>query len=290
LTSRPDDTRHEAVVRYLLGELTDAECDELEEAHFATTDGFGELQAVEQELTDAYVAGDLSPERRLRFESRLVPGQHRDVEFSRALRAVLQDRQSSIARAGVRVRRRLVPWLPAAAAAVFISAVGWLALRASRPEEPPDAGRRETSPPVSTPSQAAPPTPTGPSSTAPGRGEIPTDRSRTLSVTLSAGLTRNDRGLRRIVVPAGADRVVFTLVVDDEGPTTYRAVLQNASGKDLLDVSPLHERATGQGRVVDIPVGAQVLADGDYVLQLQSPGDAGRAEDRAEYAFRVIRH
>jgi hypothetical protein len=126
-------------------------------------------------------------------------------------------------------------------------------------------------------------------STAPGRGEIPTDRSRTLSVTLTAGLTRNDRGLKRIVVPAEAERVVFTLAVDDEGPTTYRAVLQNASGKDLIDVSPLHARATGQGRVVKVPVLARVLADGDYVLQLQSPGGAGRAEDRAEYAFRVIR-
>jgi len=278
LISRPEDTRHETVVRYLLGELTEEECDELEGAYFATTDGFEELQAVEQELMDAYVAGELSPERRLRFEGRQVPGEHRDVSFARALRAVLRDRRPSVARAEARGRRRLGPWLPAAAAVLSMGAVGWLALRAPRPEQPPDTGRREPSP-VSPPPHGAAPTPMA----------SPSDRSRALSVTLTAGLTRNDRGLRRIVVPAEAERVVFTLVVDDEGPTTYRAVLQDASGKDLLDVSPLHERTAGQGRVVDVQVLARVLADGDYVLQLQSPGGAGRAEDREEYAFRVIR-
>jgi hypothetical protein len=278
LNSRPHDDRHEAAVRYVLGELTEEECDELEEAYFGTTDGFEELQAVEQELMDAYVAGALSPERRLRFESRLVPGEHRNVQFARALRAALRDRQPSVAGAEARGRRRLVPWWTAAAA-LSMAAVGWLALRAPRPEMPPDAGRRETSPPVSPSGPGAAPTPMA----------SPSDPSRTLSVTLTTGLTRNDRGLKRIVVPAEADRVVFMLVIEDESRTTYRALLQNVSGEALLDVSPLRERAAGQGRVVDVPVPAHVLADGDYVLQLQSRGGAGRAEDRAEYAFRVTR-
>src|SRR5262245_33230662 len=135
LTSRPQDDRHEAVVRYLLGELTEEECDELEGVYFATTDGFEELQAVEQELMDAYVAGELSPERRLRFESRQVPEDRRDVRFARALRAVLQGRQPSVARAEARGRRRLVPWLPAAAAVLSIAAGG----RRLAPRAPPPA-------------------------------------------------------------------------------------------------------------------------------------------------------
>jgi hypothetical protein len=91
------------------------------------------------------------------------------------------------------------------------------------------------------------------------------------------------------VVGAEVERVVFTLAVEGQSRTTYGAVLQNASGDALLDVSPLHERAAAQGRVVDVPVAARVLADGDYVLQLQSRDGAGRSEDRAEYAFRVTR-
>jgi hypothetical protein len=215
----------------------------------------------------------------LRFESRLVPGEHRDVQFARALRAVLQDRRPPVGRADLARRRRLVPWLPAAAAALFMAAAGWLVLRAPRPEELPDPGRRPDSSPASPPSTGAQPTPTA----------SPSNRSRTLSVTLTAGLTRNDRGLRRIVVPAAAERVVFTLVVDDQGPKTYSAVLQDASGKGLLDAGLVHERAGVQGRVVDVPVLASVLADGDYVLQLQSRDGAGQAEDAAEYAFRVTR-
>ena len=123
MTSQPDDTRHEAVVRYLLGELAEEECDRLEEAYFATQEGFEELQAVEAELTDAYVAGQLSPERRVRFESRLVPGEHGDVQFARALRAVLQDKQPPVAGVQAGGRGRFVPWLPAAAAALLATDV-----------------------------------------------------------------------------------------------------------------------------------------------------------------------
>src|SRR5262245_30384417 len=122
LTSRFHDDRHEAVVRYLLGELTEQECDELEGAYFAITDGFEELQVVEQELMDVYVAGELFAERRLRFESRQVPGEHRDVRFARALRVVLRGRQPFVARAEVRGRWLLVS-STAAAAVLSMAAV-----------------------------------------------------------------------------------------------------------------------------------------------------------------------
>src|SRR5262245_47936766 len=264
MTSQPDDTRHEAAVRYLLGELTEEECDRLEEAYFATREGFEELRAVEAELTDAYVAGQLSPERRLRFESRLVPGEHGDVQFARALRAVLHERQPPVARAEAGGRRRRLPWLPAAAAALFMAAAGWLVWRAPRPQELPDPARGPASPPASPQSQAAQATPR------------PPDRSRTLFVPLTAGLTRNDRGLPRVVIPSEVERVVFGLALEGESRTTYAAVLQNASGDGLLEVSPLQERVGAQGRVVDVPVRAGVLPAGDYVLQLQSRDGAGR--------------
>ena len=264
-------------MRYLLGELTEEECDQLEETCFATPEGFEELEAVEQELMDAYVAGELSPERRLRFESRLVPGEHGEVQFARALKAALRDRPPSVARAGVRGRRGLSAWLPAAAAALFMAAGGWLVLRT------PGA------PPVSPPSGEQQPTPVGPSPTATSRATGQVDRSRSMFVTLTAGLTRNESGLRRIVVPAEVERVVFTLVVEGEARTRYGAVLQNASGEDLLEVKPVQERAAVQARLVDVPVPARALADGDYVLQLQSHDVSGRTEDLAEYAFRVAR-
>ena len=220
-------------MRYVLGELTEEECDALEEAYFGTTDGFEELQAVEQELMDAYVAGELSPERRLRFESRLVPGEHGNVQFARALRAALPDRQPSVARAEARGRRRLVPWWTAVAATLSMAAVGWLALRAPRPEVP-----SETSPPVS-PRPGAQPTAMGPSPTAPGRGE----RRIALHLVRHADRGRPETtGPEAHRRPAEADRVVFTLVVGRERGIS---AAQNAGP---ARVSSRTRRRAGRGR------------------------------------------
>ena len=74
-------------VRYLLGDLSDAERDALEERYFTDEDAFLELKAAEDDLIDAYSRGTLPAAHRPAFEARYLAsdtGRAR-VEFARAL-------------------------------------------------------------------------------------------------------------------------------------------------------------------------------------------------------------
>lgn len=61
----------ERLVRYLLGELSPSEQAELEAGYFADNSSFERLLAVEEELIDACVRGELSGRRRRELERRL---------------------------------------------------------------------------------------------------------------------------------------------------------------------------------------------------------------------------
>jgi len=58
-------------MRYLLGSLSEDERNRLEENFFADDAKFEELEVLEDELIDDYVAGELSPDERRQFESKL---------------------------------------------------------------------------------------------------------------------------------------------------------------------------------------------------------------------------
>jgi hypothetical protein len=299
---RSRDRRHDAAVRYLLGELTEKECDELEQAYFSRERGFEELRAIEDELIDSYVAGELSTAQRRRFESRFRAREQRDgIEFARVLKEALRDDATGPARPE---RRWRISWLPVAAA-LLVLAAAWLGFRAWGPREaarnlgngPPrqieaphgaQQTLAESSPRVEGGRDGASGRSSregvGPGSPAPG-----TAPSRAVSVTLAAGLVRDAGGMRRIVVPLDVERVLFTLVLEEGAAKSYQAVLQRVSGEDLLHRGPLDARGRGPGLSVVVPVPASVLAAGDYVLLLKSGDPAGRFDDQAEYAFRVIR-
>jgi hypothetical protein len=299
---RSGDRQHAAAVRYLLGELTEKECDELEQAYFSREGGFEELRAIEDELIDSYVAGELSTAQRRRFESRFRAREQRDgIEFARVLKEALRDDATGPARPE---RRRGISWLTVAAA-LLVLAAAWLGLRAWGPREVATRnlgtgptrqieaphGARQTMP-ESSPRIEGGRDASGRSSrerSGPGSPAPATARSRAVSVTLAAGLVREAGGMKRIVVPLDVERVLFTLVLDDGAAKSYQAVLQRASGEDLLHRGPLDAQARGPGLSVVVPVPAGLLVAGDYVLVLKSRDPAGRVDDQAEYAFRVIR-
>jgi len=74
-------------MRYLLGSLSEDERNRLEENFFADDAKFEELEVLEDELIDDYVAGELSPDERRQFESKLKqsPRLVERVHFARAL-------------------------------------------------------------------------------------------------------------------------------------------------------------------------------------------------------------
>ena len=57
------------VTRYLLGSVPEAEAERLDELSFADEEFANRLAAVENDLVDAYVHGELAAEARDRFQS-----------------------------------------------------------------------------------------------------------------------------------------------------------------------------------------------------------------------------
>jgi anti-sigma factor RsiW len=67
-----DEHGDKLIDRYLLGNLSDAECEQLEERFFADDQHFSQMLASEDELLDRYVSGDISAPERQRFEEHLL--------------------------------------------------------------------------------------------------------------------------------------------------------------------------------------------------------------------------
>jgi len=81
----------DACARYLLGELSEQEQTELEEAYFADDDLFERFLAVKDDLVDAYACGDLTGQKRARFEQHFLssePRRERVEEARGFIRAV----------------------------------------------------------------------------------------------------------------------------------------------------------------------------------------------------------
>ena len=79
--------RDTAEMRYLLGDLSEDEKARMEEAFFADDAKFDEVELAEDELIDAYVQNELSPEEQRQFEATLMksPRLLERVNFARAL-------------------------------------------------------------------------------------------------------------------------------------------------------------------------------------------------------------
>lgn len=79
--------KDELMSRYLLGDLSEAEQTTLEDEYFADDEIFGQMLAVEDDLIDAYVHGELPAAEREQFERRFLttPQRRARVEFARCL-------------------------------------------------------------------------------------------------------------------------------------------------------------------------------------------------------------
>ena len=81
----------EMLARYLLGELNDAEQEQVELRYLEDREYFDALQVAEDELIDGYVRDALGPARREHFEKHFLnsPDRHRRVNFALAFKNLL---------------------------------------------------------------------------------------------------------------------------------------------------------------------------------------------------------
>ncbi len=251
----------ELMIRYLLGELPDQERTGLEDSYFAEDERFQRLLAVESELVDAYVRGELSASRRRAFEARLLvtEEQKRKVELARQL----QRHAGEAAAAGAAsAARPLWRWQWTAVAAMVLLLAGaavWLR-HAPAPSPPPQATQPAPNPP-------------------------PQPQPVVASFVLSTEEVRAGGELPTLRIPASATVVRLELNYTGERYSGYAVVVRTAEGRQVWQRAGLEPQPPG-AVVVEVP--APVLANDDYILTLRG-GDKGGFEDAAEFSFRVKR-
>lgn len=240
----------ERIIAYLLGELRDGELERFEEECFGLGEWPAEIDLAEEDLVDAYLRDELSPDRRERFERNYLITDAR-LERVRAAAAFLRrvDEYRSVPQAEAAAPADKPTWVDrlralaaprglalrlAAAAAVLTVAAGVLWLLAHR-ERPPQT-------------------------------------FAALTLTAAAGNRAEGAQYGKVTLPLGADALRIALTLPEQPPAAarYRAELEGGAGA----AAPLS--VMGQdARSVFVVIPASRLSRGQYAVKLFAVGPDG---------------
>jgi hypothetical protein len=108
------------------------------------------------------------------------------------------------------------------------------------------------------------------------------------SLVLMAGPTRGETRVDQLVIHRGVQlaRVEIPLEPRDEF-SRYRVDLRTRAGKEILTLSDLPRRRSGEGFSVAIDLASSVLSSGDYELALKGLRDGESAQEIGYYYFKV---
>lgn len=309
------------MVRYLLGELSEAEQMEFAAQYFTDDKLYEQLCAVEVDLVDDYVRGELPANEREEFERHYLasPRRRQKTEVARVLLA-LDDSTAPRARAttdqpSVRWWQswlsflrgpRLAMVLGAAAAVLLLVAGSWLAIktfrlqaqverlradqvaRAQRETEWQRAATEQHERSEQLSKELERERKERQSST-PATAAPTTSTPVMTSFVLIPRLTRDQGEAKRLIILPGVSLVQFQLSLskrDEYG--SYRAVLRTASGDEVWSQIGIKAHRQGSGKTVLLQIPARLLARRDYVLTLSGVTASGEVEDLNDYSFRVV--
>lgn len=254
MTVNPESARAR---RYLLGEAGDEECAALEQEYLEHPDALDRMASAEDDLIEDYLAGQLDPADRTRFERAYLPVPHRRVRVETIRRLMAHASRSAsatreTARSAEPKRTRLGPWL--ALAASFVAAFGAL-----RVLEPFADGREEIVAP------------------------------RLFALTLSPATVRSESGAGAFVIPAGTDVVSIRLERDAGGGAfgARRASIQVVGGAEAWNGRVTPDAALPPGTAARVDVPAASLPPDDYLVTLYGADRSGVEREWTQYFLRV---
>lgn len=277
----------EYLVRYLLGELSDGEAEQLDERGVTDEALARRLRLLEDDLVDRYARGETLDVPRDRFDRARAASPHlqEKVLFARALQsAVARNEPASLRSRPMTARSRLALQGLAAAAVLLLAATGYLAFRNLQFRDGIDrlAAQRAAAERQSAELQqqldqarAAASPQTSPDAAAfvlrpPRRG--PGDDTTIISV------------------PRGTEQVTLLLVVEAETDTSFWAAVRAAGASRIVWRTPdLPSEARGRDRVVTLTIAVKVLERQRYLIDLfgLSPG-AASSELVSQYPIRIV--
>jgi hypothetical protein len=264
----------EQLVQYLLGSSPDQDAARFDEASIADDEFAGRLRALEHDLVDAYVSGELAGDRRKQFEAIYLAsssGRAR-VRFAEDLarRAAAGDGESAA--------RRPFRWGWALAASLFVVVSAYVGLKSS------------LAPRVAAPGQTATIAPapgSEPAPVSPGASSVPPALRAVLSFVLLPA-TRGIADVPAITVPSGTREIELRLQLESDEFPRYQAVLKDPASRRTVWTSPSLPSISSGGVVVISIVPRLPLKPQRYVIDVSGFPARGRPQIVSSYPFRVV--
>lgn len=309
------------VRQYLLGELSEPEQVEIEDLAFEDQKVLEQILAVEQDLIDDYVSGDIPEERRQSFQKHFLASAERKkkVAFAKALAAVVNESPAPAIDVEIvpswRTKLAAVFTRPAfaysfAAASLLLVFVGsWLVFDRNRlrseiaqlrtAQESQTAQNRQLEKDLAnerlqnqellasrgTPPQQTPTPEIQPKS--PPQPATPTSPV-VVALSLLPGISRGSNSLPQLAIAKDTTLVRLQIGIDPkENYRRYRVELRTEKGQQVLAQGNLLARAGSHGRSIPLSVPASALGNGRYELTLKGITDSGTTEDVGFYYFDV---
>ena len=305
---------------YLLGQATPEAAESLDELSF--TDDFAErIGAVEHELIDDYLAGELpAPETRA-FDSHYLasPLRREKVEFAKVLgtfaalagplESVPAEPKSSFWD-GLRNWRLAFQFGMAAAGLLIVAIFGWMVYRSgltsgnAGPVVATDLGSPTPAVEVIAPPTSEPETPSTPSNmqtasipdrptankahTEPRPHPAPAQPKRQQPSLAIFTLTPALRGtsFQSVKVPSGPARFDLRLETELDGPFAAEVVELNGQAK-IWSARSLAAKGKDENRTVSLRLPAGTVRTGEHRVTVFARGPGGQQEKVGDYFFRV---
>ncbi|HEX9163978.1 MAG TPA: hypothetical protein VF980_19885 [Thermoanaerobaculia bacterium] len=266
---QPDDG---LLTRYLLGSLPEEETERLDEMSVTDDEIAWRLRAVENDLVDAYVRGEMSGGTLERFRSTYLasPERRKKVVVAKALLALrparpVADERPAMARVS---RFPIERWALAASLAAIAAGGAYLYfVPRSAPNVPHVVTARNAPTPQATRVSPA---------------------LATVSFVLSPPTRGGTVSLPALAVPAGTQLVNLRLQLESDDFPEYEAALRNLATNEIVWRSAAAKASLdGAGSAVGFDLPAGVLKPQNYSIELSGLPQNGRAELIASYAFRA---
>lgn len=285
-----------AMMRYLLGEMSDQERVVFEDRYLKDADTFHQLVELENDLIDLYALGELSSEQCRQVERALLarPEGPRRLTFAKRLanypeNAALKTRQPSWLPSREMVLRASATFALAAMTAGF----SWLLfanhllkkeIEAMRSQQAMASQRAEA-----LQRQVDSLSTIIENLTVDEKMAPPGLHKTVASFVLTADSTRGNAVEQELVIPQTAASVALRLIFPSDSASSYDLSLETAEGSVVWGNKHFPGKPAGPGnQEVSLRLTSGILRRGDYVLRVTRTLN-GQSKDIAGYSFRVIR-
>ncbi len=290
----PDD---QLLIRFLTGELPETDAERLEERSVADDALAARLDAVENDLADAYVRGELDPATRARFEA--AYGSRRGRRKVATAAALFERERRESAGAGPRRfgAQAASTWFALAAAAALLVVASWTFLE-SRTRAATEVVHEKSAgvprPPLveiakGKPAGDLPAAPASEPAQSASRSPMeaaPTAASSVVSFVLFPQ-TRGESDLAVVRVPRGS-AVSARLQLELDEMAHYGVALKEAAGRTLWQSGRLESIGRGDDRALEVRLPPGLLRPGAHTFEVSGIADDGSSEFVGSYAFRAV--